>query len=274
MSRRPAWWLTVLAKIWPITWLSAKATRIPIVGKLVELAALPLFSGKNLNVTYIPINEGITGRGSTPLPILVVEELIRRSSHRVIINRCTCRDARQRPSHPVQIGCTLLGEGTKEIDPRIARHVSREDAIEHLHTAVRAGLIPMTGRVRVDNFIWGVRDRGQMLTICYCCRCCCTILASGKYLPAGATDSLVRIEGLRIEVDPDLCTGCGTCVTECFMGAIHLRDGRAHHDEGLCKGCGRCVSVCPQSAVRIDVEDLDAAANEMISRMDTLADYK
>jgi hypothetical protein len=34
------------------------------------------------------------------------------------------------------------------------------------------------------------------------------------------------------------------------------------------------VTVCPHSAVRIVVEDPDAAVSEMVSRMDTLADYK
>ncbi|MGV7927330.1 MAG: hypothetical protein AB2L13_00245 [Spirochaetota bacterium] len=94
MSRRPAWWLPVLARIWPITWMSAKATTWPVVGGFIARLTLPLFSGKNLNVSYIPINETLTPPGSTPLPLAVVEELIRRSAHRVIINKCTCRDAR------------------------------------------------------------------------------------------------------------------------------------------------------------------------------------
>ncbi len=109
-----------------------------------------------------------------------------------------CRDARQCEEHPVEMGCTLLGEGTREIDPRIARHVSVDEAIEHLHATLREGLIPMTGRVRIDNFIWGVRDRGKLLTICHCCRCCCTILNSGKYLPVSASAALVPLKGVDV----------------------------------------------------------------------------
>ena len=143
MSRRPAWWLPVLARIWPITWMSAKATTWPVVGGLIARLTLPLFSGKNLDVSYIPINETLTPPGSTPLPVAVVEELIRRSAHRVIIDKCTCRDARRCEEHPVEMGCTLLGEGTREIDPRIARGL----AVEYSRT-LRGESVQLTARER------------------------------------------------------------------------------------------------------------------------------
>lgn len=282
MGRRPAWWLNVLAKIWPITWMSARATRWPVIGKAVAAFTLPLFSKRNLNITYIPINKSLTDPGSTPLPIIVVEELIRRSSHRVIIHRCTCRDARGRENHPVEIGCILMGDGSAEIDPRISRHVSADEAIAHLHKAVKSGLIPMTGRVKIDNYIWGVPDRrvsrldgrGKLLTVCFCCRCCCTILASGKYLPSEAASSLVRMKGLSMKVDPDKCTACGTCVRECFMGAISVHDDLSVHSEALCKGCGRCASACPQGAVHMEIRNMESAVAELMERIDAHVHYK
>jgi UDP-glucose 4-epimerase len=118
-------------------------------------SVLPLFSNRNFHVSYIPINEPLTGPKNIPLPTMVVEELIRRSSHRVIIGHCTCRDAKQCSHHPVAMGCTLLGEGTREIDPRIARQVSIDEAIGHPHKTLEEGLMPMLGRVQIDNFIWG-----------------------------------------------------------------------------------------------------------------------
>lgn len=267
MSKRPGWWLAALAYIWPITWQSARATRIPVIGKLIAAMMLPLFSKNNLNITYIPINRNIASPGSIPLPARIVEELIRRSAHRVIINRCTCRDARGCREHPVEYGCTLLGEGAKEIDPRIARHVSVDEAIAHFHDTLNDGLIPMTGRVKIDNFIWGVRDRGRLLTVCHCCRCCCTILNSGKYLPDEAASSLVRLHGLTISVDTKKCKGCGTCVAECFMGALTIRNGISVRDEAKCKGCGRCGSVCPNSAIDAHVNNIDAAVHEVMGRI-------
>ncbi len=274
MSKRPAWWLTVLAKIWPITWKSAKWTKWPVVGNLVTKILLPTFSKKNLNISYIPINVDSEGAVSTYMTKEIVEELIRRSAHRVIINRCTCRDAKQCDDHPVDYGCTLLGEGTKEIDPRIARHVSVEESIDHFHKTLDNGLIPMIGRVKIDNYIWGVRDRGKLLTICHCCRCCCTILNSGKYLPGEAAKSIVRLQGLTIHVDHDKCIRCGQCVEECFMGAISIQNGKIVHDMDLCKGCGRCVSVCPEKATAAEVDDIDEAIDEIMGRIRERIDFE
>jgi Pyruvate/2-oxoacid:ferredoxin oxidoreductase delta subunit len=274
MSKRPEWWLTVLAKIWPITWLSARWTQLPLLGPIVKVLALPTFSKKNLNITYIPINRSISGAESTFLPSRVVEELINRSSHWAIIKRCTCRDAVKCREHPIDCGCIFLGEGAGEIDPRIARHVTAEEAISHLRRALDDGLIPLIGRVKIDNYIWGVRDRGKLLTICLCCRCCCTILNSGKYLPHEAADSLVRLKGLRIGIDPDRCNRCEGCVQECFMGAMALEDEVLHWDENRCKGCGRCVSVCPERALHAEVEDLDAAIDEVMGRITRIIDIR
>ena len=88
---------------------------------------------------------------------MVLEELIRRSSHRVIIKRCTCRDHHKCKNHPIEDACILLGDGAAEIDPGVARHVSIDEAIAHMKSQVNDGLIPFAGRVRMDDFFWGVR---------------------------------------------------------------------------------------------------------------------
>jgi ferredoxin len=272
MSRRPSWWLHVLAVIWPVTWLSARATRLPVVGRLVAAAALPFFSKKNLNVSYIPINREVQGAGSSFLPRQIVEEILRRASHRVIINRCTCRDDRKCREHPVTYGCTLVGDGAAEIDPRIARHVSAEEAIQHLDRTLADGLIPMVGRVKLDNLIWGVKDRGRLLTICHCCRCCCTILNSGKYLPDQAAASIKRLAGFTMQVDAERCVACGTCAATCFMGAIAV-DGHARIDESKCKGCGQCATACPHGAITPRVADVEAAIAEIHGRINANINY-
>ena len=272
MSKRPGWWLTVIAKIWPITWLSARWTQLPLIGPIVKVLALPTFSKKNLNISYIPVNRDIRGAGSSFLPSMVVEELISRSSHWAIIKRCTCRDAVQCREHPIDYGCIFLGEGAGEIDSRIAEHVTAEEAISHLRRALDDGLIPLIGRVKIDNYIWGVRDRGRLLTICLCCRCCCTILNSGRYLPQEAADSLVRLKGLRIRINPDSCNRCESCVQECFMGAMVLDEGELRWDENRCKGCGRCISACPEGALHAEVEDLDVAVDEVMGRITRMID--
>ena len=274
MSKRPGWWLPFLARIWPITWNSAKATRWPLLGGLIAKIALPLFSKKNLNISYIPVNRDLERADDTPLPREIVEELIVRSSHRVIISKCTCRDASSCKNHPVGYGCTLLGEGTRGIDPRIARHVSAEEAVEHLRRTLEDGLIPMIGRVRIDNFIWGVRDRGRLLTVCHCCECCCTLFRSGKYLPADAARSMVRLSGLSIRHDPGLCTHCGACAGQCFMGAVSVTGGSHNIDMDKCKGCGRCVTVCPQKALSLAIENREELIAELMGRIERNVNYR
>jgi len=62
--------------------------------------------------------------------------------------------------------------------------------------------------------------------------------------------------GLRAEIDPALCTGCGNCPQVCPTSAITLekRDGLlslATVDLLRCIGCGNCLVVCPVKAISL-----------------------
>jgi UDP-glucose 4-epimerase len=272
MSKRPRSYLRLLAVTGSGLKKAFQATRLPYVGGLVERLLLPLFTGKNFNVTYVPVQEQIDMGENVVLPRQAVEELIRRSSHRVIIDRCTCRDYNKCTNHPVTMGCTLLGGGTREIDPRVGRHVSVEESLEHLDRTIEEGLIPLVGRLKIDNFIWGVRDRGRLLTICHCCPCCCVFFNSGRFMPEKAVAQLVSLQGVKIVVDTGRCAACGTCVDTCFVGALSMLEGAVARDESLCKGCGVCVSACPEKAMRMDIADMDAAIGELVDRVTGLVD--
>lgn len=47
------------------------------------------------------------------------------------------------------------------------------------------------------------------------------------------------------------CLGFGSCARACTFGAIEMRDGLAVVHPELCKGCGQCVSVCPRKLIRL-----------------------
>ena len=55
-----------------------------------------------------------------------------------------------------------------------------------------------------------------------------------------------------IQIDEDICVGCGNCVAECEEGALEVIDGRARLvNENFCDGLGNCIGDCPTGALEI-----------------------
>lgn len=55
-----------------------------------------------------------------------------------------------------------------------------------------------------------------------------------------------------IEIDEELCDGCGLCVPACHEGAIQIINGKARLvSDSLCDGLGACLGHCPQGALKV-----------------------
>jgi heterodisulfide reductase subunit A-like polyferredoxin len=71
----------------------------------------------------------------------------------------------------------------------------------------------------------------------------------------------IRSVGGRVAVvDPELCTGCLTCVRICPFGVPQIDAsvagaggiyGAASIEAAVCQGCGTCASECPARAIQL-----------------------
>ena len=87
-------------------------------------------------------------------------------------------------------------------------------------------------------------------------------LGMGSGSPAGKQ---MMHEDFVPEIDPDDCTGCGTCVEHCPAGAIAVsKRGKARLTRSKCIGCAECAAHCPTGAIPVQWGDSEGVQERTV----------
>ena len=75
-----------------------------------------------------------------------------------------------------------------------------------------------------------------------------------------------------IEINEELCNGCGNCVVDCAEAALEIVDGKAKVVNDLfCDGLGACIKGCPTGALEIiEREAVEFDEEEVEKRLESL----
>ncbi len=254
-----------LIKLWPLGKVVYWMGNRPLVGPLVR----PFINAASDEAMIIPVEEVVHGTESVALPYPLLTPLVERARVRFILDECMCRRGENCQTYPHDLGCLFLGDGAAEINPALGRLASVDEALAHVQRAMDVGLVPLVVHAAFDAWVLHIPHE-RMLTVCFCCDCCCAVRQGLRLGPPSFGETVVRLPGLRVTVGPE-CVACGQCVEVCHVRAISLHNGRAHISD-QCKGCGRCAAVCPTGAITLHLaEDVDVRGS-FIAGIDQLTD--
>jgi len=197
------------------------------------------FTSKTALARVMMVEEEIP-RSEEVLPYEKVSEYINDSTY-MALTTCFCRHEAEllgKSCGAPKDVCMAIGPGAEFLVERgFARKASKEEMIDALDRAEKAGLVHVT-----DN----IQDK--ITFICNCCGCCCGFL--GTMTRLNISGAIASSRYLAV-VDSDLCNGCETCLDFCQMKAISVDDDLAVVDANRCLGCGQCVFNCPSLAMAV-----------------------
>ena len=222
---------------------------------------------------YLPINQSLGTYKNQILPIKIFKHFIDRACN-IVVRDCGCRVVNECKDHEESLGCMMMGASTIGMampKDNKGRVVTKEEALEHVRLSVENGLVPILGRLTMEAEGYDVKDTEHFLSCCFCCACCCINGKVSSNVSVGITTFYQRMEGIKVEVDEDLCTGCEDCMEACIFKGMEIVGDKARVNQKRCLGCGRCEISCPSEAISITITD-PIFVDKMIKKLEAQVD--
>lgn len=186
----------------------------------------------------VPVGQAIAAQPEVML-YERAEELVQ-GHKRFAVAPCICRREAQLVGEPCDKPletCLSFGVGADFYARNgIGRSITKEEALEILKQAEKAGLVLQPGNAQ------------NALFMCTCCGCCCGVLRTIKSFPKPAD---IVWSPYAVVLDRETCTGCGVCVDRCQMEALAMDGDTVALNADRCIGCGLCVTTCPSESLTL-----------------------
>jgi len=173
-----------------------------------------------------------------------LKAIVENAAGPIAVLECICRKEAEIDGHPCEKTSrkeTCMGFGAwaaSDIEFGRARQITKDEALDILRQNEEDGLVFQPTNAQEPDFV------------CSCCGCCCGMLGMQKMLPRPLD---FWTSNYFAEVDPEICTGCETCIDACQVDAMKFNEdeGISYVDLDRCIGCGNCVPVCPDEAIML-----------------------
>lgn len=240
-----------------INWQAPLAGKKKWFQKLIEPSLVGKPGGDHIQAKVLPLNVKIKDIKKAIMPYKLIDELLDKSSFRLILHECMCRKAMNCKDYPHDFGCMFVGEGARylmqsEFPPGYSATI--KEAKAHIRKAGELGLVPLGAYVPPEQTLFGVPHNlhNKFFEFCFCEPCCCVGLKNVGYLSAKARKVTKVLEnvGFIAKALPD-CRGCFKCVTVCPVRAINKNGTKVWVNEDVCVGCGLCQTACKFDGIQL-----------------------